>query len=273
MDDTMLLFDVVESARVQSLEKMDILGQVTACEFTPSGERLLAGGYSGHIKIWTVGKEGQLKDAGQFAGHSKEINCIAVSGDSRFALSGSSEKKVRYWQIDTGKELAVFPGFEGRIKAVWISANGKSGLATDGATLLHLDLAKQTVAKTSKLTGSWAAGQSAAIAPSGEYIAVGDSYNIRLWELKTMKELPALEGNDIQWSAVFTPDGTRLVSGGNGKVNVWDVKRQQRIGAIECAKHTYIQSIAASPDNKHVAAIGKSAGQTLKVLRIQSVDK
>lgn len=56
-------------------------------------------------------------------------------------------------------------------------------------------------------------------------IAVGDSYNIRLWSTQTGRELKPLVGNEIQWSMEFSPDGSRLLSGGNGKVNVWDTKK------------------------------------------------
>jgi WD40 repeat protein len=272
MDRALLMFDVVNSARLAKLDGLEILGQVPACVFTPGGERLLAGGYSGHIQIWEVSKEGQLRDGGQFAGHSQEVKAIAVSSDSRYALSGGAEKKVRFWQIDNGKELAVFTGFQGPVKACWLAPNGKTGLATDGATLLHLDLQKMEVAKTSQLTRSWASGQSAAISPDGSLVTVGDSYNMRLWEVKTMKELPKLESNDIQWSATFTPDGTRLITGASSKINIWDVRKQQRMVALECP-NGYIKSVAASPDNKYVAAISGNAGSTLRVFRIPLADK
>jgi WD40 repeat protein len=128
-DDALLLFDVVNNGRLDFLDKLKMLGKVSACSFTPNGSRLLAGGQTGQIAIYDVSREGRLTEAGQFVGHSKEIKCIAVSSDSRFALSGSMEEKVRLWEIATGREQAVFAGFKGGVKAVHIAKNGRTAMA------------------------------------------------------------------------------------------------------------------------------------------------
>jgi len=272
-DRALLLFDVNEGAKLGNIEDLKNLGQVKTCQFTPDGSKLLAGGYSGQILIWTVSKEGLLKPAGQFVGHSKELNCIAISGDSRFAISGGRDNMLRYWQIDNGKELGAFTGFKGAVKACHLSSNGRNALATDGATLLLIDLKKDQVVKQTSLTRSWSSGQAAAFSPDGRFVAAGDSYAIRLWELKTGKELPKLQDNEIQWSAAFTPDSTRLVSGGTGKVNVWDVRKQRKIHSLSTAGSGYVQCLATSPDNKHVAAIPSSSGQDLQILRIPAGER
>lgn len=272
-DRMLQLFDVNEGARLGVVDNLRNLGQVKACQFTPDGTKLLAGGYSGQILIWDVSREGLLKPAGQFVGHSKEVNCIAISSDNRFAVSGGRDNVLRYWEIDSGKELGAFAGFKGAIKACQLSSNGRNALATDGASLLLIDVKRNHVAKQTSLTRSWSSGQSAAFSPDGRLVAVGDGYTIRLWELKTGKELPKLQDNEIQWSAAFTPDGTRLVSGGSGKVNVWDVRKQRKIHSLVTAGSGYVQSVATSPDNQHVAAIPSSAGQDLQVLRIPSAGR
>ena len=275
MDEALLMFNVNEGSRQMSLEKLSQLRQVTACIFTPDGSKLLAGGYSGQILIWNVSKDGTLKEVGQFVGHSQEIDCIAVSSDGRFALSGSKEKKVRYWQIDTGKEQAAFGGFEGQLKACHIApGGGRTGLATDGETLLHLDLARGKATKTSKLSSSVSSLEGAAISPDGTTVAVGDSKGVRLFSVRTGNELPKLEDNEMQWSAAFTPDGSRLITGGTSKVNVWDVRKQRKIASLPVGEGSaYIQNVATSADNKHIAAISRNAGQDLQVFRIPTVSR
>ena len=261
------ILDVPNGGRIDVQEKLEILSQITSCAFTPDGGRLLTGGRSGHIIIWKVSREGKLEQAGQFAGHSKEVNCIAISADGRLAVSGSDEKKVRCWQIADGKELGNFIGFEGKVKAVQISPDGSSALATDGQNLWRLDLRKNQGKILHKLNRSWASGQAAAFSPDGKLVAAGDTYSIRLWNISSGKELPVLEGNEIQWSAVFTPDGTRLITGGSEKVNVWDVRKQQRIHAFQTSGHGYVQCLAASWDSKFVAATSRS-GHDLQIFRL-----
>lgn len=272
-DRALLLFDANSDARLDSREKLEMLRSVEGCVFTPSGSHLLASGYTGHIEIYQVSRDGRLKESGQFVGHSQEVNCIAVSGDGKFAVSGGKEKKLRYWEIDGGKELATFPGFEGPIKACYIAKNGRTALATDGATLLFIDLTRREVTRKRQLARSWAAGQAAAIAPDGGHVAVGDSYSIRVWNLNSTGEMPKLEDNEIQWSMAFTPDGSRLVSGGSGKLNVWDIKKQRKTHALQTDGSGYIQCLAISADGKQVAAIPSSAGQDLQVFRLPAADK
>ena len=273
MDAMLLLFDVDQEKRIFSLEKLESLGQITSCCFTPDGTKLVVSGHSGQVRIYDVAKDGRLSESGQFAGHSEEVLCLTTSSDGRTALSGGRERKVRHWALATGKELAVLGEFKSSVRACYIASNGKTGLATDGAELLYLDLAKGEVAKKITLIGS-GASQTAAISPDGSLVAVGDPNNIRLWETQSGKELPKLVASDIQWSSAFTPDGARLVSGGMGIINVWDVRKQQRIRSIDMATHhAYVQCLAASPDNKHVAAIPGSAGQVLQVFRIPAAER
>lgn len=118
-----------------------------------------------------------------------------------------------------------------------------------------------------------AAGQAAAFSEDGSLVAAGDLYTVRLWEVKTGKELPRLEDNEIQWCAAFTPDGARLVTGGTGKVNVWDVGKQRKIHSLETAGSGYVQCLAVSPDNLHIAAIPSAARQDLQVFRIPHAER
>ncbi len=257
-DRALRIFDVPNEGQVEALEKLEMLQAVESCIFTPAGNRLLACGGTGHIVVFEVSKEGTLKEAGQFPGHSKDVKCIAVSGDGRLALSGSDEKKARLWEIETGREIAVFAEFEGPVKACHIARAGRTAMATDGATMLEITLgSKPEVKRRRQLAPSWASGQAAAFSSDGSHVAVGDGYNIKLWNLATGKEQPPMEAGEIQWSMVFTPVGSKLLSGGTDKVNVWDIKGKRRIHSQAVPDSGYIQCLAASPDNKHAAATGR----------------
>ena len=271
-DRALLMFDVLTSTRLAKIERLEILEKLTVSAFTPNGERLLTGGSSGNVQVWEVSKEGQLRAAGQFPGHSQRVNVLAISGDSRLALSGGDEQKVRLWQIDSGKELATFTGFSGPVRACWVSANGKTGLATDGGVLLHLDLQKLQVTKTSQLTRSSVLGRTAAISPDGKLVAITELHNLRVWAVKTMTELPRLESKEIQTGATFTPDSTRLITGARRKINVWDMRKFQRIMSLPCLSSN-IEVLAVSPDNKHVAATNGHSDGTVSVFRIPTADE
>jgi WD40 repeat protein len=271
-DRALQLFDVSEEAKLDFQEKLEFLGKISACAFTPDGARLLVGSEKGIVQLYDATNPRSLKALHQFAGHSQEITCLAVSADGKLAASGGAEKRLRLWTVADGREVAVFNGFEGPIKALLITPDGKLALGTDGALLLSIDIDKKEIVGRGKLTGSWAAGQCAAFSPDGKWVAAGDSYKLRLWDLKTGKEQKAMEAGDIQWSCAFTPDGKRLLSGASAAINVWDVPKQAKIAALPTAGSGYIQTIAPSPDNLHAAAITSSAGQTLQVFRLPGVE-
>jgi hypothetical protein len=264
MDQAVYLFDVSEGSRKTTLEKLETLGQVETLTFTPDGRKLLAGGYKGLITIWNVSKTGQLDSAGQFAGHSKGVNCIAISADGKFALSGD-DKRTHYWQVVNGRVIAVFDGLQRKVKACRISPDGRTAWSTDGETLLTINLKTE---RTNANKVGKSIGQFAAISLDGKLLATGENYNVRLFDIEENQDLGLLEEQEIQWSGAFTPDNTKLVTGGSGKVNVWDIKRKLRVSALPTEGTGYIQCLAVSPDNWHVAAIPSSAGQRLQVLRL-----
>jgi len=273
MDRALWLFDVAQKTKVQSFDKLTMLDSVESCAFTPTGSHLLAAGRTGHVVVFEVSREGLMKEAGQFAGHSGEVACISISGDGKFAVSGGKEKKLRYWEIATGQERKVFPGFEGVIKACFMAKNGRTAMATDGSTLLMIDLLKGEVTRQRKLNRSWAAGQAAAFSADGNFVAATDSSKIRVWNLNSTGEMPPCEDNDMQWSLAFTPDGNRILSGGSGKVSVWDFRKQRKLYSQETAGRYYVQVIAAAPDSKHFAAIPGSSSQALQIFRLPGGDK
>jgi len=269
-DRALLLFDVNSSQRLSFHDNLEALGQVTCVAFTPDGKKLLTGGWKGEILIWEVGSSGNLTRSGQFVGHTEEIDSIAISRDSRFALSGGKDKRARYWQIDSRREIHSVPGFAEAVKACHISRDGRLGLACDGKALLHIDLSGGKPLRTVKLDAT--APQAVAISPAGDRVICGDHYALRMWDTNTGNELPRFQDREIQWTAVFTPDGKRICTGASSKVNVWDVATQRRIATLEVG-HSYVQAIACAPDNRHIAAIPGSAGQDLQVLRLPKPDR
>src|SRR5262249_47351178 len=79
MDRAVQLFDAVKDAKAATEDKLDHLGQVTCSAFSPAGDVLLTGGYSGQIQVWEVGKGGTLKRLHKYLGHSQQVRAIAFS--------------------------------------------------------------------------------------------------------------------------------------------------------------------------------------------------
>jgi WD40 repeat protein len=265
-DQMVAVYDLNEGSRLNITDRLEELGPIEVIAVSRDGKRVLAGGSKGLIKTWRLSPEGALEEGVTFAGHSDDVSSLAITPDGRFAMSGSADKTAKYWQVDTGKEFESFGNFKRPVAAVWISEDGTEAKATDGEELSRIDL-KTRKAVMTRVRES-ASIQFATFSPDGRYLAMNDTYDIRIWDIKTGKEMPALKSNEIQWTGMFTPDGERIISGASGILNVWEVKTQKRVGVLKNQSHGTVQALAASPDGEHVAGCSSNAGTVLRLFRL-----
>jgi WD40 repeat protein len=254
IDSEIRVLDQTKKAEVFVFKNTD-LGSIDCLAFTPDGAHVLVSGQEGKVHILAIDDGGKLTEKGRFDGHSQTVDRIAVSADGKLALSGGQEKKARLWNIERGKEIAVVGGFEGPIKAVHLPQTGNLGYVTDGNKLVCIDLTKEgEVTDTRKLSNSWASSQAAAFSPDGKLVAVGDSYNIRQWELDTDKELRPLETGDLNWSMAYSADSSKLLAGSSNKVTIWNARTSKLVRTQGVFEGNTIKAIAAGPDGKQFAS-------------------
>ncbi len=140
-------------------------------------------------------------------------------------------------------------------------------MATDGHTLVRVDLKKSKVTATYELGGSVA--QAAAFSSDGGKLALTRGHEIQIWDTRARVSLITLRAKrETQWSLAFIPDGNRVVSGGRGKVTLWDLADGKSIARFDLGPTSYVQTVAVSSDGSLLAAVPASAGQRVIVFRI-----
>lgn len=83
-------------------------GRRQSAVFTPDGKYLLYGSEIGSVGVWDLSKGYQVRS---FKGHQAFVDRIAVSPDSRFAVSAEGGRAAAHlWEIATAKEIHILRG-------------------------------------------------------------------------------------------------------------------------------------------------------------------
>lgn len=166
-------------------------------------------------------------------GHDDDVNSVAFFNDGKCVVSGSSDKTVRIWDAETGKQMREFKGHLGAVNSVAVSPNGVS-VASGGEDdpIRFWDVL--TGKPVSELNGHLGGVNSVAFNQNGSKLVSGgeDDY-VRIWKLETGRQETSLAMHDWPvYSVSFSSKdkyGTRVVSGsGDDTVVIWDATKFQR---------------------------------------------
>jgi WD40 repeat protein len=97
----------------------------------PGDQRLALAGTDGQLLLATLA--GEIVE--RLQGHSRDVLCVAVSGDGKLLFSGSGDNSVRVWNARTGELLRTLNNHSGEVRDVAIRPlqNGLALLASSGS--------------------------------------------------------------------------------------------------------------------------------------------
>jgi WD40 repeat protein len=201
------------------------------------------------------------------------VTTVVVSADGKRLLTGGYGKKaLRLWDADTGKELRVFEGHTGAIRAVALSPDGKrvlSGSNEDGTVRLWDAATGKELGRYEGSGHVW----SVAFGPEGKAISTDILGRMYLWDLHTGKKVgvfachshPAgLDATSEQLGSPFSSSrpGTNVAYSEKAKLAVtYGLNQPIRLWNLETGKEvrkfgnsgTYAHA-CFSPDGKRLAA-------------------
>ncbi len=197
-------------------------------------------------------------------GHSSWVTAVAALADDRRAISGSHDKTLKLWDIDTGACLATMVGHAGPVRAVAALTDGRRAISGSWDKTLKLwDLG--TGACLATIVGHADCVNAVAVLAEGRRaISGGSDKTLKLWDLNSCACLATMEGHSNSVSAVAAlADGRRAISGSSDKtLKLWDLNSGACLATM--VGHSYsVDTVVVLADGRR--ALSGSFDRTLKL--------
>jgi WD40 repeat protein/serine/threonine protein kinase len=209
----------------------------------------------------------ELRHIRTMVGHTDWVTSVAITPDGRYAVSGSTDKTLQMWDLETGRSICIMQN-PTIVKSVAITPDGRYAVSgSSDKTLKMWDL--ETCKWIRTMVGHTDAVTSVAITPDGRYAVSGSGDDtIRVWDLKTRRGIHTMETYNVT-SVAITPDGRYAVSGSTDKtLQMWDLETGRSISTMKVSSILF--SLAITPDAKYL--VSGSKDRLLRVWEI-SFDK
>jgi WD40 repeat protein len=168
-------------------------------------------------------------------GHDSVVTSVNFSPDGKTLVSGSGDKTIKLWNVETGQEIRTLKGHDSVVSSVNFSPDGKtlvSGSWDNTIKLWNVETGKEI--RTFK--GHDELVTSVNFSPDGKTLVSGSwDKTIKLWNVETGQEIRTLKGHDNSVISVnFSPDGKTLVSGSDDNtIKLWNVETGQEIRTLK----------------------------------------
>lgn len=181
-------------------------------------------------------------------GHTDRVNSVAFRTDGKVAISGSRDKSLKIWDMESGKCIHTLLGHTDSVNSAALSPDGKMAVSGSGDKSLKVwDVESGECIHT--LVGHTDCVNSVALSPDGKTAISGSGDNfLKVWDLESGKFLRTLEGHaGPVLSVALSPDSRLAVSGSDDRtIKIWKLDSGECLGTIK--GNNSVDSVALSTD-------------------------
>jgi len=272
--------------KVWSLEKRKLLftlkehsSWVSAVAITLNGKQLISSSYDNTLKVWNLETEGGFftfiwnlipddkpwnlisrRQRFTLTGHSNLVTAVAVTPDSKLAISGSWDNTLKVWNLE--KRELMFPPLTGHnsgVMSVAVTPDGKQVISASTDNTLkvwNLEIAESPLPFPEHSNSV----RVVAVTPDGKRVisGAGDKtlkvWNLQtrellqVWNLKTEKSAYSsfTDYSSSVTAATVSPDGKKLISGSADKnLKVWNLQTAEELVNLKSPYKYYFEALAS----------------------------
>jgi uncharacterized protein with WD repeat len=194
-------------------------------------------------------------------GHTESISSLDFNRDGSILASGSYDRTIRLWNVDTGELRKTLEGHTDNVQHVTFSPTGLIlASASDDGTIQLWDIKTGDVIKI--LDGHAERIRHVSFSPTGLIlVSTGSDGTIRLWDINTGEPVKTITPASGAFFTVYSPDGNTLASTDRKVIHLWDAHSGELLRTLT-GHIDYIYSIVYSPDGQTLTS-GSSDGTML----------
>ena len=223
------------------------------------------------VRVWDVSTGSQLSsvelDTTYVTGFNGMDSGLTLSPDGTQILipTDDVDEQIRFIDLATAREVRRLKLPEDRIDSLQLTFNAEGHLLAAGIHDKRLKLWNLTAKKDQQLASTTKEFCIVKFNRDGRLLALSENYTVKLWDVATLRELPALNvpnsGAFAAQSSAFTSfseDGKRIATGGfDTDIIVWETDTGKRLSTMS-GRTNMAYSVAFSADGNELASGGRT---------------
>ena len=254
------------------LNTMPHSNKINRIEVSPDGKFIASGGRDRQIKIWALEKASRKSTSPYrvLKGHVSAIDDICFSPNSKQIVTCAKDMTVKVWDLETSKELLSLSqsnanARRSQVRRVQFDGDGKKiiGVCSDKSIIVWQGFHANSTYALQGHENTIMSLQFNPNAHSRELLSVSNDHTIRLWDLKSKREVKNVStGNHDVYELKYRADGKQFATADAAhEIRLWDSSSLKELKRFRLHQES-VNSLDYSSDGSLICS-GDSNGDVI----------